>query len=105
MSPRVGGQLRRLGDKPCYVLRDRIADGHGLTGPGSLTVGWIAGRRDLRDRVRSRCTFWLVALVVMRDRRHRVVQSYGMRRDRPHWPTHARVNSLTRRMVPGSHRS
>jgi hypothetical protein len=105
MSPRVGGQLRRVGDELCYVLHDRIADRHGLTRPGTLTVGWIAGRRDVREQVRSRCTFRLVALVVVCDRCHRVVQSYSIRRDRLHWPTHARVNSLTRRMVPGSQRS
>ena len=84
MGPRVGGQVRRVGDKLRYVLRNRIADRHGLTEPGSLTVGWIAGRRDLREQARSRCTFRLVALVTVRDRCHRVVQSYGMRRDRLH---------------------
>jgi hypothetical protein len=75
MSPRLGGQLRGVGDELRYVLRDRIANQYRLSRPGPLGVGRLARRRDRRELTRVRRTPRLIALVVMRNRCHRPAQS------------------------------
>jgi len=84
MSPRFGGQPGRAGDELRNVLRDRIAYRHRFSRPGSLAVGRVTGWRDPRHQATLGLTLELVAVVVMRDRRHRGVQSYGLRRDMLH---------------------
>ena len=66
---------RRVGDELRYVLRDRIADWHRLSRPGPLGVGRIARPGDRGELARVQRTPRLVALAVMRNRRHRPVQS------------------------------